>query len=232
MTEQKTFFTLRAILLMVLVVLVAPFLPILISGEWGWWEAWVYATLYILSFVFSRALAARKNPDILEERARSIELQGAKAWDKVLAPLLAFGSIFILIVAGLDKLNSWTSPYSLTLKIMSLIVIVLGYAVGSWALIENKFFSGVVRIQTERGHHVVSTGPYRFVRHPGYAGALWMYLASPIWFDSNWAFIPAAVLFVVMLIRTPLEDQTLQQELAGYREFTHKTKYRLFPGIW
>lgn len=232
MSETKRAFTLRSIILMILVVLVFPFLPMIISGVWDWPEAWAYALIGVFGFILSRALAARRHPDILAERSRSIELQGAKSWDKILAPMLAFGSLLILIVAGLDKLLGWTSPYSLPAKILALIVIVLGFVLGSWALIENRFFSGVVRIQNDRGHRVVTTGPYRFIRHPGYAGALLSYLAMPILLDSNWAFIPAVFLLGVIVLRTSMEDKTLQAELPGYREYTHTTRYRLLPGIW
>jgi len=222
----------KTIFRLVLVVVVFPLIPMIISGAWNWWEAWAYAIINILGFIISRVLAARRNPDIIAERARSMEMQDAKSWDKILSPMLAFGGLIILIVAGADKGFGWTTPFSLNAKIVSLIVIVLGYVFGSWALIENKFFSGVVRIQTDRGHHVVTTGPYRFVRHPGYAGALWTYLAMPILLDSLWAFIPAVLLLGVLVLRTSLEDRTLQAELPGYKEFTQKTRYRLFPGIW
>ena len=232
MAESKTSFTLRSIVLMVLVVFVFPLLPMLISGQWKWWEAWAYALLSMLGFVISRGLAARRHPDILVERARSIELQDAKSWDKILAPALAFGSLLILVVAGLDRISGWTSPYSLPAKITSLVVIVLGFVVGSWALIENRFFSGVVRIQKDRAHHVVTTGPYRFIRHPGYAGALWTFLATPVLLDSNWAFVPALLLLGVLVLRTSLEDRTLQAELPGYAEYAQKTRFRLLPGIW
>jgi protein-S-isoprenylcysteine O-methyltransferase Ste14 len=188
--------------------------------------------LSIVGFLLSRALAARRHPDILVERARSIELQGAKSWDKVLAPALAFGSLFILVVAGLDRVYGWTNPYPLIARIVALVVIVLGFILGSWALIENRYFSGVVRIQKDRDHHVVTTGPYRLVRHPGYAGALWTYLATPVLLDSNWAFIPALLLLGVLVLRTSLEDRTLQAELPGYAEYAQKTRFRLFPGLW
>lgn len=232
MAESKKSLTLRSIILMVLVVFVFPLIPMLISGQWGWWEAWTYAILSILGFVLSRVLAARRHPDILAERARSIELQGAKSWDKILAPMLAFGSLLILVVAGVDRIYGWTDPYSLNAKIISLVVILLGYVVGSWALIENRYFSGVVRIQKDRDHHVVTTGPYRFIRHPGYAGALWTYLATPVLLDSNWAFIPALLLLGVLILRTSLEDRTLQTELPGYAEYAQRIRFRLLPGIW
>ena len=115
---------------------------------------------------------------------------------------------------------------------MALVGILLGYAFSSWALIENRFFAGTVRIQTERGHHVISGGPYRIVRHPGYAGAVLGYLLIPVLLDSAWAFVPAILLLIVMITRTALEDKTLQAELPGYKEFAQRTRYRLIPGIW
>ena len=232
MNTQTKLMTPKTIFRLALVVVVFPLIPMIISGVWNWWEAWAYAIINILGFIVSRVLAARRNPDIIAERARSMELQGAKSWDKILSPALAFGGLIILIVAGADKGFGWSTPFSLNAKLVSLTVIVLGYVFGSWALVENKFFSGVVRIQTDRGHHVVTTGPYRIVRHPSYAGALWTYLAMPILFDSLWAFIPAVLLLGVLVLRTSLEDRTLQAELPGYKEFTQKTRYRLFPGIW
>ncbi|MBI5294037.1 MAG: isoprenylcysteine carboxylmethyltransferase family protein [Chloroflexi bacterium] len=232
MSEQTKTFPWRAVIQMVLIVIVAPLLPMLISGRWDWWQAWVYALLSILSFAVSRALAARRHPDLISERARFMEAKDTKPWDKVLAPLLGLGSVVILIVAGLDKLFGWSSAFSLGTHIISVIAILLGYAFSSWALIENRFFSGTVRIQTERGHHVVSTGPYKLVRHPGYAGGLFGYVFIPLLLDSLWAFVPTILLAGVMILRTALEDRTLQAELPGYREFAQKTKYRLISGIW
>jgi protein-S-isoprenylcysteine O-methyltransferase Ste14 len=232
MSAQTKLMTPRTLVRMLLVVAVFPLIPMIISGRWDWWESWAYAIVNILGFVASRALAVRRHPDILEERARSMDLEDAKPWDKLLAPSLAFGSLLILIVAGLDRLFGWTSPFTLSTKIVAFVVIVLGYLLGSWALVENRFFSGVVRIQTDRGHRVVSTGPYRFLRHPGYAGALWAYLATPILLDSIWAFIPVVLLVGVLFLRTALEDKTLQEELPGYKEYARKTPHRLLPGIW
>ncbi len=99
-------------------------------------------------------------------------------------------------------------------------------------MIENRFFSGIVRIQTDRNQQVVSSGPYRWVRHPGYASALLVYLVIPLLLDSNWAFLPAIFLAVCTVIRTSLEDRTLQVELPGYREYAQRVRYRLLPGIW
>jgi protein-S-isoprenylcysteine O-methyltransferase Ste14 len=232
MAEQNNPNILRAIVQMVIVVFIAPFIPLIIYGQWDWWQAWAYAVASILAFVLSRLIVARKHPDLINERARFMQAKDTKSWDKILAPLLGLGSILILVVAGLDKYYAWTSASSLTVNLLALAGIVFGYGFSSWALTENRFFSGTVRIQTERGHHVVSTGPYRIMRHPGYAGGLFGYVFIPLLLDSVWAFIPVVLLGVVMIIRTALEDKTLQEELPGYKEYAQKTRYRLIPGVW
>ena len=231
MENQKTF-TPRTVLLMLFFIIVIPFLPLLISQRWGWLEAWVYAIVAILGFAVSRALTARHHPDLLAERARFLQHEDAKAWDKLLSPLVGLGGGLIPLVAGLDALYGWSPFFSLPVKIIALIIILAGYALGSYALIENRFFSGMVRIQTDRGHHVISSGPYRLVRHPGYAGALLTYLATPLFLDSGWAYLPVICLTIVLVIRASLEDQTLQEELTGYGEYARRVRYRLIPGIW
>ena len=232
MVEENKPSIARAIVQMVLIVIVAPFIPMFISGKWDWWQAWAYAAASILSFVLSRMIVSRVHPDLIRERARFMQAKDTKPWDKVLAPLLGIGSILILVVAGLDRFYGWSTAFSQSVNIIALIGIVLGYSFSSWALVVNRFFSGTVRIQTERGHHVVTTGPYRIMRHPGYAGGLFGYIFIPLLLDSLWAFVPAILLGIVMIVRTALEDQTLQKELPGYAEYAHRTRYRLIPGIW
>jgi protein-S-isoprenylcysteine O-methyltransferase Ste14 len=209
------------------------FLPLLIVGRINWIPGWVYAGLTLVSTIGSRILAARKNPGILAERAKSLEAKDAKEWDKKLMPLVGMlGPTLILLISGLDVRFGWSPAFSGWIAPAALAMLVLGLLLGTWAFLENKFFSGVVRIQTDRGHYVIDTGPYRYLRHPGYAGALWMYLAIPLYFGSLWGLLPALGLFAVFILRTSLEDKTLQEELPGYKEFTQKTKYRLFPGLW
>jgi protein-S-isoprenylcysteine O-methyltransferase Ste14 len=215
-----------------LFVVVAPFLPLLISQQWDWWQAWAYALVSIVGFVISRALAARRNPDLLAERSRFLQHEDAKPWDKTLAPLVGLGGALIPLVAGLDARFGWSAGFSLPIELVALAVLVGGYALASYALIENAYFSGMVRLQTDRGQHVISSGPYRWVRHPGYAGALLAYLATPFLLDSAWTLLPALFLTVVLIVRTRLEDQTLQAELPGYGDYARRVRYRLLPGMW
>ncbi len=222
----------RVIVQLLVFVVLAPFLPLLISRRWDWWEAWVYAAIGILGFAASRALAARRHPDLLAERARGLRHDDAAPWDKRLAPLVGLGGALIPLVAGVEASIDSSPSFSPAVKLVALAALAAGYALASYALIENRFFSGMVRIQAERGHHVVSGGPYRWIRHPGYMGALVAYWATPFFLDSAWALVPALLLTIVLVIRTNLEDRTLQGQLAGYREYAERVHHRLIPLIW
>jgi protein-S-isoprenylcysteine O-methyltransferase Ste14 len=233
MEKKPKVFNASLIFQLILVLFIIPLLPMLISGRWNWWEAWIFAIILFLGFVLSRALAARRHPDILAERARSLQRGDAKPWDKFLAPIMALGGLLVPLVAGLEERFHWTPrPFSLPVKIAAIAIMVLAYAFSAWAMIENAYFSGVVRLQTDRGHKVCTSGPYRWLRHPGYVGGFWSYLAMPLILDSAWAFIPVGLLLIVTVIRTNLEDRTLQVELSGYRDYAKHVHYRLFPGIW
>lgn len=233
MDKQKLKFSPGLVIQLLVFIVLVPFLPLLISFRWDWWQAWVYALIGVFGFVISRLLVNKRHPDLLTERSRMMGHEDAKEWDKVLGRLVGLGGALIPLVAGLDVKYGWSDmDYSVSIELVALVLILFGYVIGSWALVENRFFSGVVRIQTERGHDVISSGPYAIVRHPGYAGALLTYLATPLLFDSPCTFLPVIVMAIVLIIRTVLEDRTLQEELPGYKEYTQKTRYRLIPGIW
>ncbi len=221
----------RAILQAVGFVVLVPLLPLLISWRWNWVEAWIYATCNILSFVISRLIAARSNPGLIKERARILDHPDAAPFDKVLAPLLGICSLCILVAAGIEARYS-PPVFNLAEEILALTVLLAGYVLASWALTANPFFSGMVRLQTDRDQHVIQKGPYRWIRHPGYAGAIIAYLATPFLLNSNWSIIPAAATILVLVIRTGMEDEYLRKNLAGYEEYTGQARYRLFPGIW
>ena len=213
-------------------IVVMPFLPLLISWRWDWWEAWVYALIVILGFVISRLLMAHRHPDLVAERAQTLHQEDAEPWDKRISPLLGASGVLLVLIAGLDMRFGWSPAFSLPLKLFSLLLILAGNVISSYALVENRFFSGSVRLQQDRGQHVVSSGPYRWVRHPGYAGALLYYLAVPFFLDSSWTMIPAVCYIFLMVIRTRLEDKFLSEKLEGYSEYAKYVRYRLLPGIW
>lgn len=218
---------------LVVVYLLIPLILFLCAGDPGWWQAWLYSLLIFTAGIGGRIWAEKRHPGLTAERQNIENIQNAKAWDKVLAPLMAVSLVFpMVIVAGLDHRYNWSSGFPLWLIVIGFILIALGYAFAAWALAENRFFSSVVRIQTDRGHVVCDTGPYRFVRHPGYAGNILPLTGIVLALGSVWALIPAAVALIITVIRTTLEDQTLQEELPGYRDYTRRVRYRLIPGIY
>jgi protein-S-isoprenylcysteine O-methyltransferase Ste14 len=225
--------TLRAILGFVVYLFLNPLILFAAAGTIRWGMAWAFFGVSIFAALFSRVLAHRKNPDLLTERGRYRQVQDVKPWDKILVPVAAlYGPLATIVVAGLDRRFGWTDWFPLWVQVAALLAGILGLWFASWAMVENRFFSAVVRIQKDRGHTVCQTGPYRWMRHPGYAGGILWYLITPLVFDSAWSFIPALVSVMVTVIRTALEDQTLQAELPGYQAYTRQTRYRLLPGIW
>ncbi len=218
---------------LVLVYLFIPLILLVCGWDLRWWQAWAFSFLAILVGVAGRAWGERRHPGLLTERSNSEATRGVKPWDKVLAPLMAISISFpLIIVAGLDHRFKWSPIFPPWLNILGLVLIAGGYTFASWALAENRFFYSMVRIQTERGHVVCDTGPYRIVRHPGYTGNIVPLAGIVLCLGSLWAIIPAAVALVIVVIRTALEDQTLQDELPGYREYARRVRYRLVPGIY
>jgi protein-S-isoprenylcysteine O-methyltransferase Ste14 len=218
---------------LVVAYLLIPLILIVCGGELGWWQAWLYSMLIMAAGIGGRMWAEQRHPGLTAERQNPESIQKAKAWDKVLAPLMAVSIGYpMVIVSGLDHRYHWTSEFPLWVIVIGFILISLGYAFASWAVAENRFFSTVVRIQTDRGHVVCDSGPYRFVRHPSYAGNILALFGIVLALGSVWTLIPAAVASIIGVIRTQLEDRTLQEELPGYRDYARRVRYRLFPGIY
>lgn len=222
----------KIIVQLLIVVVLIPVLPLLITWRWNWWVAWAYAVISIVGFIASRAPVARRNVDLLAERARMIDHDDTEPWDRVLAPLVGVGGGLIPLIAGLEVAGSPEPTYSMAFKVVALLVLLAGYILGTLALLANRFFSGVVRIQTDRGQHVISTGPYAWMRHPGYTGALLAFFAAPFLLDGRWALLAALLLAIALVVRTRLEDQTLQARLPGYAAYAQRVRFRLLPGVW
>jgi protein-S-isoprenylcysteine O-methyltransferase Ste14 len=215
------------------VIVLLPAVIFLAAWTLKWWNAWAYYAAAVAGALGSRLAIALRHPDLLLERGTSMKSGDAKLWDRAIVLLAALLLPAIgLIVAGLDHRFSWTAMLPTGLHIAGLVLLAAGYALGAWAMAVNRFFSAVVRIQKERGHAVVTGGPYRLVRHPSYAGGLLATVGIPLLLNSWWAFIPASAIVALTIVRTAMEDHTLQNELPGYAEYAHKTRYRLVPGIW
>lgn len=211
------------------------YLPIffLIAGDWLWVWGWVF---YIILTVFLAAhplLLIPINPQLLAERARGTQTEDTKHWDRVLTMvgggLLPFGS---QLMGALDHRFGWTISLPVNFQIGGAILTSIGYMLFLWAMVSNAFFAEGVRIQTERSHSVCESGPYRYVRHPGYVGSILSLLSIPIMLGSLWALIPAVAGSVAFFIRTALEDRTLQIELEGYISYAARVKYKLIQGIF
>jgi protein-S-isoprenylcysteine O-methyltransferase Ste14 len=201
------------------------------SGQLEWAGAWAMVGLGLVITIVTPVVIARCSPGLIEERAGI--RAGAKGWDKAFAAYIAVpGPLTVWLVAGFDRNFGWSAPLSPAWWVVGLPLAVAGYGITLWAMASNPFFSPVVRIQTERGHTVASGGPYRAVRHPGYMGAILFQVAAPLILGSAWALVPSALMIVVIVVRTALEDRTLRDELAGYGDYARRVHYRLLPGVW
>jgi protein-S-isoprenylcysteine O-methyltransferase Ste14 len=231
--SKKTGAGLGSILLGLISLIGLPLSLFLSAGRWDWWQAWVYVGVTLFGTISSRIIMAKKNPGLVKERSQSISAADAKKWDKWIMPYAAvFGPLMVFVVAGLNERYGWLPDIPHWLLWIGVVIIVAAIGFSTWAMIVNRFFSGTVRIQTDRGHQVVSDGPYRLMRHPGYLSGATGYLAMPLILGSTWAFIPAIIGILVIVLRTWLEDNCLKMELPGYDEYSRRTRYRLIPGIW
>lgn len=200
------------------------------AGQLDWRRGWGYLLAAFLLEVITLTLLAALAPETLNQRGTF--QSGVKPFDRAFAVLWLVLALCTPVVAGLDAVRFRWSTLPWSLFDVGLVVLVLASAFGSWAMVENRYFEQFVRIQEERGHRVVTTGPYRFVRHPGYLGAILGALATPLMLGSAWTFVPAGLLALLFVLRTHLEDETLRRELQGYEEYTKRTRFRLAPLVW
>lgn len=221
---------LKRLLQVVLIIALQAALLFIASGRLDWIMAWVYVGVYFVIVAANSLLILPRNPELVAERGAPKE--NVKPWDKTISGFSGLASLLALVVAGLDARFAWSPPLEGAIQLSGLVLLVLGYALFSWAMVSNAFFSTQVRIQADRGHTVASTGPYRFVRHPGYVGWIVINLGTPLLLGSLWALIPGGASGLLMIARTALEDRTLHAELDGYREYASRVRYRLLPGIW
>ncbi len=206
--------------------------PIIASGDWKWLNGWIYFFTNLSFFVFSRIIAIRADPGIIRERITASSKEDTKSWDKKVMPAMIIFPVIVSLIAGLSLRFSWQPAVSSELAFIGLIIYILANSFATWAMAVNTFFSSQVRIQTDRGHRVVSDGPYKFIRHPAYLSGLVSLFSGALLLGSYWALIPAVIGSPFFFVRTSLEDQTLQAELPGYHEYAQKVRFRLIPGVW
>lgn len=200
------------------------------AGRIDWWPGWAVLAVLLGWVAATGIIGARVNPGLLAERLGP--RRGAKTWDVAIMSAVGLLQLGRFIVAGLDQRFTWTGEFPPAVQIGALLACALGYALITWATAANAFFSQIVRIQRDRGQRVAAGGPYRFLRHPGYLGAILFELAAPLLLASLPALLIGAAAGGLFVLRTALEDRTLHAELDGYQDYAKCVPYRLLPGIW
>jgi protein-S-isoprenylcysteine O-methyltransferase Ste14 len=200
------------------------------AGHFCYWQGLVYTGIGLFMVVLQYT-ALRLDSDLLKERSTPGE--GVKNWDKLILGLSFLATISMYSVAGLDSGRyHWSPDFHWSIYLLGAILTASGQLLFLIAQKQNKFFSSIVRVQTDRGHTVCETGLYKVVRHPAYLGSVIQTIGFPLLFGSLWSIIPVSGLIILLLTRTHLEDNTLQNELKGYKEYTSKIRYRLIPYVW
>ena len=225
--RQKIIKRLKQVVITTLVQAVLVFLSAgSLTWEWGWW----FVGTYFLGILINALLLFSVNPAVIAERADS---QDMRKWDQIWGSL-AFLTLMLVIpiLGGLDFRFSWSTGVSRGLHLAGVGLFFIGGLLFAWAMAFNAKFATVVRVGDEGSHPVAMGGPYRIVRHPGYLGACFQGIGLPLLFGSWWAYIAAAVAIFSVIVRTALEDKTLQEELPGYDKLVAQTRYRLIPRLW
>jgi protein-S-isoprenylcysteine O-methyltransferase Ste14 len=199
------------------------------AGDWTWGDGWLFFGTLFTAALVGMTVVGLRNEDLANAK---VEISGeTKDWDKLFLKTGMPLMLAVVVVAGLDERYGWSMPMPVILQVIGLVILLgVSRVLSSWTLSENKFWSGSVWIQD--GHQVCETGPYRLVRHPGYLSAVTQWMSAPLILSSWWALIPAVLFTTSILLRTRLEDRTLQEELAGYKAFAERTRYKLIPGLW
>ena len=200
------------------------------AGRLDWVAGWLYLGLVALNFLVNLVYLQRVNPELVEARMRIAK--GTKRWDIVWGAIFGPTLLATFVVAGLDAVRfEWSTMSSLFWPV-GLLLFLPGTVLFSWSMGVNPFFEKTVRIQSDRGHRVIDAGPYAFIRHPGYLGFFGWCLSPPLLLGSWWAFVPAVLSVIGLIVRTALEDRTLRKELEGYAAYSKRVRYRLLPGVW
>jgi protein-S-isoprenylcysteine O-methyltransferase Ste14 len=201
------------------------------AGTIAWSRAWLYMIIQFSFWTVTGLWLKKHNPQLLKERMVFLK-RDTKGWDKIIIVVSTLLFIPYLLLPGLDAVRyQWSSvpgPVSAVGYAGVTLSLLLFFAV----LRENAYLSRFVEVQKEKGHKVITAGPYRYVRHPMYVGLIILLYSLPVALGSLWTLIPASILTLIFVIRTYLEDKTLRRELEGYEAYSAKVRYRLLPGIW
>lgn len=201
------------------------------AGTVAWPAAWAYLAIVVALLMVYTAIVRVRHPDLIGERTKPPA--DAKKWDKPFVAAIGVVLPFaFLVAAGLDHRFGWTPPMGTWAVVAGLLLVLAAGVITTTAVAANRFFSAVVRIQRERGHRVVDSGPYRFVRHPAYIASIVQMAGAGLALESAAGLVMASVAAVLIVWRTALEDRTLRAELDGYDDYARRVRHRLVPGIW
>lgn len=201
------------------------------AGTWHWPAAWVFlATMTFISLAAGSWLA-RTDPGLLAERMRLTAQEGQPAADKIFMAIFGVAALIWFVSIGVDhRLHG--SDFSVPLQVLGLALLLLSTVFIMWVMRENSFAAPMVKVQHERGHHVVSSGPYAWVRHPMYSGTVLFMVAMPLLLGSGWGVAASPVFALLFGIRAGIEERTLIAGLPGYDDYIAQVRYRLVPGVW
>ena len=201
------------------------------AGTLTWPVGWLYLLLFSGFFLGINAWLSRHNPGLLEERSR-LGRADQQGWDKALFPLLLALVFAWLVFISLDAVRFHWSPEPVWLQIVGAAVLLFSFYLFFLTFRENSYLSTVVRVQTERGHSVISTGPYHYVRHPMYAGFLLFMTGTPLLLGSWYGALLGLAFMLVLARRAVLEERTLQAALPAYSDYMARVRYRFVPYVW
>ncbi|MEZ5833782.1 MAG: isoprenylcysteine carboxylmethyltransferase family protein [Dongiaceae bacterium] len=202
------------------------------AGTLNWPAGWLYLVEFALaSFAMTRWML-RHNPELLAERMRPLIQRDQKTWDKALMTAFILLWCTWFVVMGLDAMRYGWSHVPVALQVLGALMVLVAMYIIFLTVRANTFAAPVVKIQKERGHHVVSDGPYAIVRHPMYAGALLLMAATPLMLGSWWGLATAPILIVLLGTRAVMEERTLMRELDGYTAYAARVRHRLVPMVW
>jgi protein-S-isoprenylcysteine O-methyltransferase Ste14 len=203
------------------------FLP---AGTWAGLNGWIFILVFLSVGTSAGLFVVRVNPEILTARSRIQE--GIEGWDRILLGFLIPTMLSIFPVAALDDGRFHRFPVTWWVRGLGYVLLVAGIGGTAWAQAVNRFFEPGVRLQTERGHTVIDSGPYAVVRHPGYVAACMLFVGIAVSLGSSWALVPAGISSSILILRTCWEDRTLRAELVGNEQYAQRVRFRLIPGVW